>query len=81
MSRRSSSDDGFLGVIVILVIIALLFKVLAAIAIICAIGFLIYLLFLLGKYIYTRTKESNEKNFVARKETVVTEKRDTTSIR
>ena len=73
MSRRSSSDDGCLGVIVIVVIIVLLFKVLAAIAIICAIGFLIYLLILLGKYIYRRTKESNEKKFVARKEDVVVE--------
>lgn len=73
MSRRSSSDDGCLGVIVIVVIIVLLFKVLAAIAILCGIGLLIYLMVLLGKYIYKRTKESNEKNFATRKEAVVTE--------
>lgn len=73
MSRRSSSDDGCLGVIVIVVIIVLLFKVLAAIAILCGIGLLIYLMVLLGKYIYKRTKESSEKKFVARKEDVVVE--------
>ena len=73
MSRRSSSDDGCLGVIVILVIIVLIFKVIAAIAILCGIGLLIYLMVLLGKYMYKRTKESNEKNFATRKEDVVTE--------
>ena len=73
MSRRSSSDDGCLGAIVILVIIVLIFKVIAAIAILCGIVLLIYLMVLLGKYIYKRTKESNEKNFATRKEDVVTE--------
>lgn len=73
MSRRSNSDDGCLGVIVILVIIVLLFKVIAAIAILCGIGLLIYLMFLLGKYIYKRIKESNEKKFATRKEDVVAE--------
>ena len=73
MSRRSSSDDGCLGVIVIVVIIVLIFKVIAAIAILCGIGLLIYLMVLLGKYIYKRTKESSEKKFVARKEDVVVE--------
>ena len=73
MSRRSSSDDGYLGVIVVFVIIALLVKFIATIAILIGICVLIYLLFLLVKFLIKYTNENNEKKFATQKDVVITE--------